>query len=312
MTSQNLNYRLLYSRPVVFGMMNKINGGYSKILKKLVDMRKSENGRVIINMIIAKPSHILLSDEKSIMESIYDFFCRLSTNQKIGMVVAVGAVVVASIAGVVTYFYRKNKGSVLEIGEIEELSEVNVASSQKSIKIDLERKMDMSVIEKIHIQNCTVSEAEVRELISGLIRNNNNFKLEYPIQRSNYAKSLPDINNVDNLSEYSNSSRSSENSENNINGMDMGEKNKGSVKSKNSVFSSVKEFRQKVEKRKKKYDDIKKKLILYEQKMKLDQMENQKSKEELEQKMKLEQMENQKRNEELEQKMKLEQMENKN
>jgi len=238
---------------------------------------------------LARPSMNIIPEDFNIIDSLYSLFDKLSKNQKIGVVVAVGVVVVAGIAGLVSYFFKRNKNNELEFNdishyELEHHSDLNNLQNFKYSGANAYDK-DYSTIDKIHIQNCTVSEKEVRELISGLIINSH-LRLEKPLTQEiqNYTKSLPD-NDIEKFSLLSNSSSYAgyvnNDDPNNINNIDMEEKKKGSVKSKNSVFSSISEYRKKNEKRSKKYQDLKKKLLDYEDKIRKEREENQKLKEEL-------------------------------
>ena len=260
-------YRLLDSKAVLFGRYNTFN---LKKLRRIIDFSNSDNGRAVLR-ILAKPSHNIIPDAVSIIDTLYSIWDQLSKNQKYGIVITLGVVIITSVAGIFTYFYKKYKSNYLDDNSDYDINpdrhDFN-DFNRPNFKVLVDR--EFSTIDKIHLQNCTVSEAEVRELISGLI-SKNHVRLEKPIKleyaNNHYVKSMPD-NEFGNLSLLSNSSSVVHQ----INGanMDVEESKKGSVKSKNSVFSSVSEYKKKNEQRVTKYNNLKKKLMEYEEKIRKD------------------------------------------
>ncbi len=234
--------RLIDSKAVLYGKYHGVTN--LKRLRRVVDISKTDSGRFIFDL-LSRPSMDIVPKDSSILGTIMTYINELSKNQKIGIVIVLGAVVIASVAGVVTYFFKKSKPEDIQMEEI-----ANIATSNKTfIKFPLEHQKELSTINIIPHNNLTVSDDEVRELIHGLlnvskISRNKPVIDEIPKQFTShyYTRSLPPENDRGNLSIISDSSKPIKIQEDD----DMEEKKKGSVASKKSIFSSLSEYQRKI------------------------------------------------------------------
>jgi len=240
-------------------------------LRRVLDISKKDSGKIILNMLAKATESTSNEDQSTFFSYIYQLFNSLSKYQKIGACLAVGAIVVASIAGIVTYFFKRNKYEDLE-DITTKINTENISSMNL-----LEENKEFSSIEKYFLNN-TASEEEVKTLISDLLRVNPSRNLNFNLNlnendgtKIKYTKSLPetnlDLNNLNNL--------------NNMNNELEEEKKKGSTRSKKSYFSSISDYRKKNEKREKEYSILKKKMLEYETNIQRQKEENRKLKEEL-------------------------------